>query len=232
MAVLCSTRAFSDKYARTAVDFLGGVKMFIGGIATSGGAVATAVGTTTVVTTTTSVFAPFTTWPFIGAFAAGKVAAAGAAAAAAATSIALLPALALGAGASYLIYRGLKKKSLHKGSNIEDLADDVAHIAWLPMLSRASELCRENQTQKAATLAHVQNVMRDWGYAEAYTKRLFEDALESSASELDERFCSKMKALKDKQEGGFKVSLRELPRGFMQKLSEDFKSQFESCIHE
>ena len=232
MKVLNSAKAFREHYATRAPSVFSGAKALAAGgaLATSmTGASALAAGTAAA---QASVWSTFAGWPLIGTIAAEKATAAGVAAglAAAGSAAVLVPAVLLGGGAAYAIYRNRKKKSLQKTSGMERLADAFARVACLPMLACAVSVCAANPASVDAVRNYVQKEMGAWGYAESYVRAGFDEALRHSPDEINGQYDWAMKQLAAGSAEGIGATPQELPHDAVKGFAEDFRKKFAGCI--
>lgn len=228
MQVLRSTKAFCEKYSKKSFkDFVvaggagGAVTTVFVGTVSSAAASAAAAATP---------WAVATGWPLIGGLAASKVAAVSAAAASAAVGTAILPAVVVGGVVTCVMLKKRKKRAIQKESGVSDLADAFAHIAWLPMLARASEFCARCPRSREPILRYVQKTMGDWGYSEAYVRNQFDEALSESRDALDTRYDVYMGKLNAGKIDELGVSPQELPPTVVKQFADEFRNGFQSCI--
>ena len=232
MKVLNSAKAFREHYATLAPNVFAGAKALAAGgaLATSvTGASAFAAGTAAA---QASAWSTFVGWPLIGTIAAEKATAAGVAAglAAAGSAAVLVPAVLLGGGAAYVIYRNRKKKSLQKTSGMERLADAFARVACLPMLACAVSVCAANPANVDAVRNYVQKEMGAWGYAESYVRAGFDEALRHSPEEINGQYDWAMRQLASGSTEGIGATPQELPLDAVKDFAEDFRKKFAGCI--
>lgn len=232
MKVLNSANAFREHYATRAPSVFCGAKALAAGgaLATSvTGASAFAAGTAAA---QASAWSTFVGWPLIGTIAAEKATAAGVAAglAAAGSAAVLVPAVLLGGGAAYVIYRNRKKKSLQKTSGMEGLADAFARVACLPMLACAVSVCAANPANVDAVRNYVQKEMGAWGYAESYVRAGFDEALRYSPVEINGQYDWALRQLASGSTEGIGASPQELPLDAVRDFAEGFRKKFASCI--
>ena len=232
MKVLNSAKAFREHYATRAPSVFSGAKALAAGgaLATSvTGASAIAAGTAAA---QASAWSSFVGWPLIGTIAAEKATAAGVAAglAAAGSAAVLVPAVLLGGGVAYVIYRNRKKMTLQKTSGMERLADAFARVACLPMMACAVSVCAANPANVDAVRNYVQKEMGAWGYAESYVRAGFEEALRHSPDEINGQYDWAMKQLASGSAEGIGATPQELPLDAVKDFAEGFRKKFASCI--
>ena len=232
MKVLNSAKAFREHYATRAPSVFSGAKALAAGgaLATSvTGASAFAAGTAAA---QASAWSSFVGWPLIGTIAAEKATAAGVAAglAAAGSAAVLVPAVLLGGGAAYVIYRNRKKTTLQKTSGMERLADAFARVACLPMMACAVSVCAANPANVEAVRNYVQKEMGAWGYAESYVRAGFNEALRHSPDEINGQYDWAMRQLASGSTEGIGATLQELPLNAVKDFAEEFRKKFVGCI--
>lgn len=232
MKVLNSAKAFREHYATRAPSVFSGAKALAAGgaLATSvTGASAFAAGTAAA---QASAWSTLVGWPLIGTIAAGKATAAGVAAglAAAGSAAVLVPAVLLGGGAAYVIYRNRKKTTLQKTSGMERLADAFARVACLPMMACAVSVCAANPASVEAVRNYVQKEMGAWGYAESYVRAGFNEALRHSPDEINGQYDWAMRQLASGSTEGIGATLQELPLNAVKDFAEGFRKKFVGCI--
>ena len=232
MKVLNSAKAFREHYATRAPSVFSGAKALAAGgaLATSvTGASAFAAGTAAA---QASAWSTLVGWPLIGTIAAGKATAAGVAAglAAAGSAAVLVPAVLLGGGAAYVIYRNRKKTALQKTSGMERLADAFARVACLPMMACAVSVCAANPANVDAVRNYVQKEMGAWGYAESYVRARFNEALRHSPDEINGQYDWAMRQLASGSTEGIGATLQELPLNAVKDFAEGFRKKFVGCI--
>ena len=232
MKVLNSAKAFREHYATRAPSVFCGAKALAAGgaLATSvTGASAIAAGTAAA---QASAWSSFVGWPLIGTIAAEKATAAGVAAglAAAGSAAVLVPAVLLGGGVAYVVYRNRKKKSLQKTSGMERLADAFARVACLPMMACAVSVCAANPANVDAVRNYVQKEMGAWGYAESYVRAGFDEALRHSPDEINGQYDWTMRQLASGSMEGIGATPQELPHDAVKDFAEGFRKKFASCI--
>ena len=232
MKVLNSAKAFREHYATRAPNVLDGVKAVAAGgaLATSvTGASAIAAGTAAA---QASAWSSFVGWPLIGTIAAEKATAAGVAAGlvAAGSAAVLVPAVLLGGGVAYVVYRNRKKKTLQKTSGMERLADAFARVACLPMMACAVSVCAANPANVDAVRNYIQNEMGAWGYAESYVRAGFEEALRHSPDEIIGQYDWAMRQLASGSTDGIGATPQELPHDAVKDFAEEFSKGFVACI--
>jgi hypothetical protein len=168
--------------------------------------------------------------PLIGELCAGEAVMVGTTAGVAALGSAtvVLPAIAIGGAVAYVCYRNRKKRSLHKGSRIEDVARAFAGVAFLPMLALAVAACRKNSANLEPVRDYVLKEMGAWGYSESYVRSEFDKAMKCTPEELNSRFDDAICQLESGSTEGIGATPAELPadviRGFADKFSKDFGS--------
>jgi len=232
MKVLNSSKLFREHYATRAVNVFGIATALGAGSALSSGVVGTSAAVASTAAVNASAWSAFASWPLVGGLCAGKAAAVGAAAAtAAATSAAVLvPAgLILGAGVACAFYFGRGRKTIQKGSRIDDLADAFAHVAFLPMLSRAVAFCKAHPSNTESVRNYFLKKMAEWGYAESYARAGFDEAMRHSAAEIDGQYKWAMRRLKAGTTEGIGATPAELPLDAVRGFADEFKKDFESC---
>ena len=230
MQVLRSTETFRKQYVRRIPGLLDILKAGGTGTVTTWGIVSGASVLAAKAAAAATVWSSATGWPLIGGLATAKVAAVSAAAASAAASTVLLPAVLVGGGVTYVMIEKRKKRAIQKGSSVSDLADAFAHVAWLPMLAQASELCVRSPQSREAMLRYVQKTMGDWGYSEAYVQSRFDEAMSESRDALVARYDTYMGKLKAGETDEFDVSPKELPSAAVGKFAAEFRDGFQACI--
>lgn len=233
MKVLNSSKAFREHYAKRATNVFNVAAAVGAGGAATGGMVSASAAAASTAAINASAWSAFTSWPLIGGIAAGKAAAAGSAAAvAAATSAAvLLPAIAVGGGiAAGVIYWSRRKKTMHKGSRVEVLADAFAHVACLPMMALAVSVCQANPSNTEAVRNYVVKEMGAWGYAESYVREGFDEAMRHSQEEINGRYAWSIRQLQSGSTEGIGATPAELPVEAVRGFAESFKRDFESCL--
>ena len=232
MRVLNSAKAFSEHYATRAGNFSEWAKATAAGGFMASGMVGTTAVTTGVVAAQTSVWSAFAGWPVIGTFAAGKAAGAGVAAglAAAGSATLIVPALIVGGGVAYLAYRNRKRKPCQRGSNVAEVANAFAHVAYLPMMARAVSICNTNPANVESVRNYVLKEMGAWGYAESYVQALFDETMKKTAAELNGHYDWAMRQLASGTTEGIGATPEELPHEAVREFADKFKSDFEFCI--
>lgn len=231
MRVLNSSEAFREHYAKKACNAFEVTKATLGGCTMASGAAGTAAWAVGASAAQASVWSTFAGWPLVGSFAAGKAAAVGWAAGMAALGSAtvLLPATLLGLGVAYGIYRHRNKKTLQKGSGIEELADAFARVAFLPMLALAVAACRSNPENEEPVRDYVVRTMGAWGYAEPYSRARFDEALGFSPEQINGQYGWAERQLASGSTEGIGATPAELPIGAIRGFAEEFSSQFKRC---
>ena len=232
MKVLNSAKAFSEHYATRVGDFSKLAKATAAGGFMASGMVGTTAVTTGVVAANTSVWSAFAGWPVIGAFAAEKAAEAGVAAGLAAAGCATLivPTLLVGGGVAYLVYRNRKKKTCQRGSNVAEVANAFAQVAFLPMMARAVSICNANPANVESVRNYVLKEMGAWGYAESYVRAWFDESMKYTADELNGHYEWAMGQLASGTTEGIGATPEELPYQTVREFADKFKSDFEFCI--
>lgn len=224
MEVLSSPKAFLDKYVTRVPNVFSVAKSAMAGTAVTGTSLAVA-GTAAA---NASAWSLGSGLPLIGSFCAGKAAAAGVAAALGAGV--LLPALALGGGAAYYVYRKRGKRSFQKTSGVSHVAHAFARVACLPMMSLAVTVCNANPANRDAVRDYVVNKLGSWGYAESYARAGFDEAMKYSPEEINGQYEWAMRQLESGSTDGIGATPRELPADAVRGFAEDFRKGFEACI--
>ena len=232
MKILNSATSFRKRYATQCTSLLEGAKAVGGGTVAAGGMVAAsalAVGSTAA---HASAWSWVASWPLIGSLAAGKATSVGIAASLAAVgSVAVVvPALVVGGGVAYVVYRNRSKKTIHGASRVEDLAHAFARVAWLPMLALAVTVCQANPANRDEVENYMLREMGAWGYAESYVRDTFAKAMKSSPGELRARYGRAMGRLASGSTKDLGVSSSELPADVVRGFAEDFRRSFESNL--
>jgi len=232
MKVLNSAKAFNEQYATRAGNFSERAKATAAGGLVASSMVGTTAVTTGVVAAQTSMWSAFAGWPVVGTLVAGKATGAGVAAGlAAAGSVTLIvPALLVGGGVAYLVYRNRKRKSYQRGSNVEEVANAFAHVACLPMMARAVSICNANPANIESVRNYVLKEMGAWGYAESYVQALFDETMKHTADELIGHYDWAMRQLASGTTEGIGATPEELPHEAVREFADKFKSDFELCI--
>ena len=224
MRVLSSSKSFCDHYAAYSADVASALKSVAAGGAVTGTSLAVA-GTAAA---NASAWSLGSGLPLIGGYCAGKAVAAGVAAALSAGV--LLPALAVGGGAAYYVYRKRGKRSLQKASGISQVAHAFARVACLPMMALAVSVCHANPANREPVLACIQKEMGAWGYAESYICAGFEEAMKYSPEAINGRYEWAMRQLESGSTEGIGATPRELPVDVVRNFAEDFRKKFDACI--
>lgn len=235
MKVLNSSKAFRERYAKRVTNVFNVAAAVGAGGAATGGMVSASAAAASTAAINASAWSAFTGWPLIGGIAAGKAAAAGSAAAvAAATSAAvLLPAIAVGGGiAAGVIYWNRKRKTLHKGSGVETLADAFARVACLPMMALAVLVCKSNPSNTEGVRNYVLKELGAWGYAESYVRAGFDEAMRHSAADLDGQYHWAMGKLESGSTEGIGATPAELPVEAVRGFADEFRNNLEKCIEQ
>ena len=232
MKVLNSAKAFNEHYATRAENFSERAKATATGGLVASSMVGTTAVTTGVVAAQTSAWSEFAGWPVVGAFAAGKAAGAGVAAglAAAGSATLIVPALLVGGGVAYLAYRNRKRKPCQRGSNVAEVANAFAHVAFLPMMACAVSVCNANPANVESVRNYVLKEMGAWGYAESYVRAWFDETMKHTADELNGYYDWAMRQLASGTTEGIGATPEELPYEAVQEFADEFKSDFELCI--
>ena len=232
MKVLYSTTAFREHYVSRVPDAWDTAKA-----AAKGGAAATSViGVSSLAAGTvvaqTSLWSTFAGWPLIGAFAAGKATAAGLAAgiAVAGSAVVLPIALATGGVIAYNAYQNRKAHSLQRQSGISTIANAFARFACLPMMALALTVCRANPANVEPVRNFILRELGAWGYAEAYIRARFEEAMKYSPAEIDERYAWLMNQLEAGSTDEIGATPAELPPAVVRAFAEEFKRNLSNCI--
>lgn len=232
MKVLNSKKAFLEHYATRVPRVLDLAKSVGGGGAVAGGVMGAGAVAAGTAAANASAWSMFAGWPLIGGFAAGKAAAVGTAAGIAALGSAavLVPALVLGGGVAYAIYRNREATTIRKDSRIEDLANAFVRVACLPMMALAVSVCQANPANRGPVLAYVLKELGAWGYAESYVKAGFDEAMRHSADELNGHYEWAMSQLRAGTTKGIGATPAELPYRAVRGFADDFRKGFEFCI--
>lgn len=230
--ILNSKKLFLQRYASRVPNIFDVVKTVAGGSAVAGGVVGSAAYAASVAATQASGWSLVSSWPVIGGFAAGKAAAAGTAAAiATASSVAVIaPAVLLGGGAAYMIYKKRKKATLRRDSEVEVLANAFARVACLPMMALAVSVCKGDPRNAEPVRTYLLKELGAWGYAESYVKAGFDEAMRYSADELNSQYEWAMGQLKSGTTEGIGATPEELPYKAIRGFADDFRKGFEFCI--
>lgn len=170
--------------------------------------------------------------PWVGAICASKATAAGIIAATAAIGNAAIvgPALLVGSGVAYAIYRNRCKKTLHKGSGVNELAHAFARVAFLPMLAFAVGVCQADPACKDAVCDKVLKEMGAWGYAEAYAREWFEKSLQNSPKDISALYERYIGQLKSGSTEGIGATPAELPVDVVCGFADEFRVKLEECV--
>ncbi len=224
MKVLSSPDAFREKYATRAPNVFSVAKSVAAGGAVTGTTLAAA-GT---VAANASVWSLGSSLPWVGSFCAGKAAVAGVTAAMGAGV--LLPALAVGGLAAYYVYRKREKCSLQKASGVSDVAHAFARVACLPMIALAVSVCHAHPANKGAVSDYIVNELGSWGYAEAYVRAGFKEAMQYTPEAIVGQYEWAMRQLASGSTEGIGVTPQELPIDAVKEFAEDFRKKFEACI--
>ncbi|MDO5318633.1 MAG: hypothetical protein Q4G65_08415 [bacterium] len=232
MKVLSSSKAFREHYVARTGSIGEVVTAFVKGGAISSGVAGTsalAVGTTIA---HTSAWTLASGLPWIGGLAASKATAAGIAAgiAAAGSAPVLVPAICIGGSLAYIAYRNRKKPTLHKGSDIGELANAFACVACLPMLALAVSVCQANPSNRSCVLDFILKEMESWGYSENYIRASFEEAMSHSPQELEGKYQWAIQQLSAGSTEGIGATPEELPGNMVQGYADDFKRAFKACL--
>ena len=232
MNVLNSEDAFLEHYSTHVPGIFSLLSSVGAGGAVGGGIVSAAAATAGTAAAQASMWSMFTWLPLVGTIAAGKAAAVGAAAtvAAATSATVLVPAILLGGGAAYAIYRLTSKKSLQEGTGIEELANAFARVACLPMMALAVSVCKGAPGNTESVRAYLLKELGAWGYAESYVNAGFDEAIRYSADELNSQYEWAMGQLKSGTTEGIGATPEELPYKAVKSFADDFRKGFESCI--
>lgn len=230
--VLENSDMFREKYAKRAFDAVRLMKATAGGGAMASsvaGASAFAVGHAAA---GASVWSLGTGLPWIGAFCAGKATAVGIAAGTAAlSSMAVVgPALLVGGGVAYAIYRNRRKKTLHKGSGVSELAHAFARVAYLPMLALAIGVCQADPASTELVRDKVLKEMGSWGYSRSYAREMFDANLQGSPDEINSLYEQYVGQLKSGSTEGIGATPAELPANVVCGFAEEFRRGIEACI--
>lgn len=230
MRVLNSSEAFKAKYVARVGSVADAMRAVSAGGAVASGATGASAIAAGAAAAKASVWSLGAGLPFIGELCAGKAAMVGTTAGVAALGSAtvLLPALAVGGVVAYVCYRNRKKRSLHKGSRIEDVARAFAGVALLPMLALAVAECRKNSANLEPVRDYVLKEMGAWGYSESYVRSEFDKAMKCNPEELSSRYYDAIRQLESGSTEGIGATPAELPadviRGFADKFCKDFRS--------
>jgi len=233
MKVLNNSDKFRERYAKRTLNVRGLAKMFGGGGAvgsTVAGASAFAVGHAAA---GASLWSLGTSLPWVGAFCAGKATAVGIAAGTAALGSAAVlgPALLVGGGVAYAIYR-TNRATLHKGSSASELANAFARVACLPMMALAVSICQADPASTEAVRDYVIKELGDWGYAEAYVRDGFEEAMRHSPEDLDGHYEWSIRQLESGSTEGIGATPVELPVKAVRGFADEFRNNLEKCIEQ
>lgn len=87
-----------------------------------------------------------------------------------------------------------------------------------------------NPANREPVLAHIQNAMGAWGYAESYIGIRFEEAMKYSPKAINGQYEWAMRQLASGSTEGICATLRELPVDAVRNFAEDFEKKFEACI--
>lgn len=232
--VLASPKAFKSMYVKNPVIYkaviscilgIGASSAVIGAAAASAGSAAGAVAATTGLA---GFVGHFAAWPLIGGAASSYVSAvAGGATAMAAGSaaIAALPvSLAAGGvitGATMILIRK-KTAPYQKGTGLEQLAQTVGGIIFLPLLAKYKKMIEEDSSLKTKAFDAAVERITEFGYKKGYADNLVTKALEQyTADELSKMFDSILTKLNElKKNGRFEgIPKFELPPKGIQKLA-------------
>lgn len=232
MKVLNSTRAFSEHYAMRGGNFADWAKATAAGGVMASGIVSTTAVTTGVAAAQTSMWSAFAGWPLVGAFAAEKATEVGVAAGlvVAGSATLIVPALLVGGGVAYLAYRNRKRKPCQKGSNVVEVANAFAHVAWLPMMAIAVSICNANLANVEPVRNYILKEMGAWGYAEPYVQAGFDEAMKHTPDEINGYYDWAMRQLACGSTEGIGAMPEELPHKAVREFADKFKSDFEFCI--
>jgi len=233
MRVLNSSEAFLKHYAASGVSPCRLMGAAGGGVVTGGGFIAGAGWLAGTAAANASAWSALASWPLIGSFAAGKAAAIGitAGVAAASSAAVLVPAAVIGGGVAYAVYRMRGKRSLQKGSRVEELANAFAHVAFLPTMALAVTVCKANPANTMSVRDYILKKAATWGYAESYIRANFDETLERfSAKDLNGQYKWAMAQLESGSAQGIGATVAELPPKAIKRFADAFKNDFESCI--
>jgi len=232
MKVLNSSTAFREHYARRANDVLEGAKAIGAGGLAAGGVTASSALAVGHAAAGASLWSLGSGLPLVGSILAGKATAVGIAAGTAAVGSAavILPALLIGGGVAYAVYRNRKKAPIQKASAVEEVANAFARVACLPMLALAVSFCRANPASADAVEGYLQRELGAWGYAESYIRDGFAEAMRHSPEELNDGYEWMIGQLKSGSTAVFGVAPAELPVDAVRGFAEDFKKAFEANL--
>lgn len=228
MKVLASSKLFNRQYSRH-VASCGDVAA---GVAAAGCVAGTSAAAVGVAAAQASAWSLASGLPWVGALCAGKATAAGVAAGAAAlgSAVVLVPALFVGGGVVYVVYRNRAKRPLQEGTDVESLAHAFASVAFLPVLARAVTVCKENPSAFEEVSKYLIKEMCAWGYLESYVRDMLHNAMRQSPEDISRQYDRAMDQLASGSTEGIGASPSELPCDVVRKFAEDFRDGFETDL--